>query len=123
MAKIHTLKTAIEHYQNCCRQVKKAELRFDDRGFKTGDILVLYPVDNNGNTLHRVDTDSCYCTFLVTHLLSHKDFPDGLKENYVMLSIKRIENVNLRNEFKEKHNVSALEIVSALAVLSKNNLV
>lgn len=41
MSKVHNIKIAPRHYADVMNGTKKAELRFNDRGYKEGDTLVM----------------------------------------------------------------------------------
>lgn len=80
---IHLLKTINSHFDNFDRDYKTFEIRKNDRDFKVGNILCL------AEYIDGIYTGD-YVWRLVTHILTHEDFPDGIKEDYCVLSIKRI---------------------------------
>lgn len=91
MSKIHELKTHPLPFQAVKRGEKNFELRFDDRGYRVGDQLLLKeytpanywdpeePKESNytGEILHRE----------ISYIL--KDFK-GLEQGYVILGLRKI---------------------------------
>ena len=80
MPKIHDLKILPTYFDDVAKDRKTFELRFDDRGYFEGDLLLLREWEN-GYTGRRV-------VVKVTYIL--KGF-DGLKDGWVILSIKRVK--------------------------------
>lgn len=85
---IHELKTVNPHFIQVWAGKKKFEIRYDDRGFKTGHILILkeYFAVSNSFSGRQI---KC----LVSHVLREYD---GLKEGYVILSIEALKTENLK---------------------------
>ena len=81
MPKIHDLKILPAYFDNVAKGRKTIELRFDDRGYFEGDLLLLREWENGAYTGRRV-------VVKVTYIL--KGF-DGLKDGWVILSIKRVK--------------------------------
>lgn len=50
---IHDLKTDPEAFRASCDGVKPWEIRFDDRGFKVGDLVVLLETKHSGEEMRR----------------------------------------------------------------------
>lgn len=77
---IHHLKIDNNYLDSIKNGQKRAEVRNNDRDYRAGDILYLHPKCGGE-------------AFLVTvlHILTHDDFPDGLRPGYAVLSIKRHE--------------------------------
>jgi hypothetical protein len=78
----HYLKTWPEHYKDIVSGKKKAELRFNDRDFKVGDLLSLME--------YNPETDQYTGSFVivkVTHILEGGAF--GLEKGFVMMSIEK----------------------------------
>lgn len=80
MAKIHDLKILPLYFEHVKKGEKTFELRFDDRDYCAGDILLLREWSNGKYTGRSL-------TVKITYLL--KGF-DGLKDGWVVLSIKKI---------------------------------
>jgi len=71
----HTLKISTEYAQSLFNKKKTFEIRKNDRDYKVGDYLEFKGWEHA-------------FTLNVTHILSHKDFPEGIKEGYVILSTR-----------------------------------
>lgn len=79
--KTHKLKLNIKFCDAILRGIKTFEIRKDDRGFQTGDLIKFKPVNNDGEEgYHKVQNH----TYKITYILSGW----GLKDNYVVLAIK-----------------------------------
>lgn len=76
---LHELKTWPEYFLATLQGSKTFELRFDDRGFATGDYLVLREYDPATETY-----TGRHLTFLVTYLLDSEDGP-WLQQGYVAM--------------------------------------
>ena len=74
MPKIHDLKILPAYFDDVAKGRKTFELRFDDRGYFKGDLLLLREWTNGTYTGRRI----------------LKGF-DGLKDGWVILSIKRVK--------------------------------
>lgn len=93
----HTLKLNDRYFDAVANGIKTFEIRKDDRGFRVGDTLVLYRVDDCG--LY-VSNDGTYSSndrsglksiqVKVKYILTHDDFPDGIPEGYVVMAIGRV---------------------------------
>lgn len=86
--RVHALKTWPKYFHHVLIGDKKFEVRYDDRGYKTGDVLKLQefnPVvgDYTGSVLKTV----------VTYCLTGNQF--GLKPNYCVLGIGPVFDVFL----------------------------
>lgn len=79
MAQIHDLKILPEYYTAVDKGVKTYELRFDDRNYAVGDMLILREWENGQYTGRRLMAT-------ITHIL--KDFV-GLTDGWAVLSIKK----------------------------------
>ncbi|MBW7995384.1 MAG: DUF3850 domain-containing protein [Candidatus Glassbacteria bacterium] len=79
----HELKTWPEGFQAIAQGRKTADVRFNDRGFKVGDILLLreYYPGTGKYSGENVEAE-------VTHIMDTEGF--GLKPGYVMLSLRPI---------------------------------
>lgn len=76
----HCLKIKPHYYDRIASGDKTSEVRFNDRDFQTGD-LIQFQYD--GENDYYCDTS----TYLITHVLH---FPEGLKDGYVVLSIRKM---------------------------------
>ncbi len=82
MVTIHELKADWVFYDRVNREEKKAELRFNDRDYHRFDYLRL--------VRHQPGSPISHTSFYhITDVLRQYDYPEGLKENYVMLSLRR----------------------------------
>lgn len=81
MHKVIELKIAPEYFNAVIIQEKKAELRFNDRDYQVGDILVLkeFKDDKYTGRTYKVR---------ITHILQNCGF--GLQDGYAMLSIELV---------------------------------
>lgn len=86
----HELKTINPFFQQVWRGEKTFEIRKNDRGFRVGDKLWLreYSSPSSQKPAYYIGHE---IIAKVKHVLTHTDFPDGLKAGYVCLSIEVIE--------------------------------
>jgi len=81
----HELKLSSVFYDAVAIGFKTFEIRKDDRGFRPGDILILKEVN------YKDDGIAVYtgrnCEAVVAYILRHEDFPAGIPEGYVVMSI------------------------------------
>ena len=79
---IHTLKIENNYLENLLLGRKTCEVRFNDRDYQVGDILEFHD-------LHGISKENPYGSFRfeITHIHSGL----GLKELYVVLSVKKME--------------------------------
>ena len=75
----HKLKIKSEHHINVINGTKTAEIRYNDRNYQVGDILILNEIDENG-----VFTGK-NCAVIVTHVLDDNQY---LQTGFVMLSFR-----------------------------------
>ena len=76
----HELKTWPEYFAAVLDGSKRAELRYDDRGFAVGDVLRLREWDPDEERYSGRE-----CSVTVTHIVQGGAF--GLAEGHVMMSI------------------------------------
>lgn len=76
--KIHNLKIKPNYFKDVVNGKKTFDVRFNDRNFKEGDIVVLEEFDNKGYT-------GKYLNCEITYVL---DDPEFCKDHYVVLGIK-----------------------------------
>lgn len=77
----HKLKIWPSHYMDVSRGLKKAEVRFNDRDFKVGDLLSLEEFEP-----HEKRYTGQSMRTQITHIL----MSDALKDGYVVLSFGEI---------------------------------
>lgn len=88
---VHELKTWPRPFEAVWQGAKRAELRRDDRGFDTGDLLVLreWKPPEPGTIVHEGDEGRAYTgrriEAIITHVLRDGQF--GVLPGFVMLSI------------------------------------
>ncbi|OCG62448.1 hypothetical protein A9G48_08530 [Gilliamella sp. wkB18] len=85
----HELKIKSEYFMDVAQCQKKAEIRFNDRNYKVGDILVLNEIDQSGNRTGRK------CSVIISHILDDAEY---LRDGYVMLSIGVMSRFVLQNK-------------------------
>ena len=95
----HNLKLNDRYFDAVLNGIKTFEIRKDDRGFRVGDTLEMYRVNDNG--LY-VSKDGTYASnekgawlepiqMKVTYILTHADFPAGIPEGYVVMNIEKVK--------------------------------
>lgn len=78
---IHFLKLSDKFYEDVKNGTKTFEIRKDDRGFAAKDKLILREVASDGGFTGRL------CAYEVKYILHNQDFPSGIPEGYVVMSI------------------------------------
>lgn len=73
----YKLKIKSEYYVDVINGTKTAEIRYNDRNYQVGDILILNEIDENG-----IFTGN-KCVVTVTHILDNNQF---VQTGYVILS-------------------------------------
>ena len=82
----HDLKLQYKYCDDVLSGLKNYEVRFNDRNYKVGDFIEFTSVDENGNPkIHRIEDYK----FIITYMLTHNDFPIGIKKDYCILGIQR----------------------------------
>lgn len=76
--KVHNLKIKPEYFNDVISGRKTFEVRYNDRNFKVGDIIVLEEFDSKGYTGKYINSE-------ITYVLSDVEYT---KENYVVLGFK-----------------------------------
>ena len=82
--KTHDLKLSVEFCDAVLNGEKTFEVRKNDRGFQTGDLIRFIPTD--GTSYHSLDGTSEH-TYKITYILNGW----GIKNGYVVLGIKEIK--------------------------------
>jgi hypothetical protein len=86
----HRLKLNRKYFDAVKNGIKTFEVRKDDRDFMIGDTLYLYETDDYGEyVVTELGIRPTPIEAIVTYILTHDDFPDGVPEGYVILGIKR----------------------------------
>lgn len=76
--RVHNLKIKPKYFEDVKKEIKKFEVRFNDRNFKVGDLIVLEEFDNRGYTGKYISAEITYIC----------DDPEFVKKDYVILGIK-----------------------------------
>lgn len=79
----HSLKIKSEYFSAVINKTKTAEIRYNDRNYQVGDILVLNEIDSLGNFTGN------NCVVIVTHVLDDNQY---LQTGYVMLSFHMLDS-------------------------------
>lgn len=87
--KEHTLKTHSTFFDDIWNNLKMFEVRFNDRDYQINDVLHLYRYENG------IKTEGKFIKAQILYILNHNDFSDGIKENYVVLQLTKIEKIIL----------------------------
>lgn len=78
--KTHLLKLADQYWELVLTGLKTFEVRYNDRHFEVGDHV----------RFRRVDRDEeMDMPFVITYVLTHEDFPQGVPEGWCVFSIDR----------------------------------
>lgn len=88
----HKLKIKSEHFSDVINKTKTAEIRYNDRNYQVGDILILNEIDSLGNFTGN------NCVVIVTHVLDDNQY---LQTGYVMLSFRMPSSDYLNREIDE----------------------
>ena len=84
----HELKVHPQFWPAVRTGKKPFECRRDDRKYRVGDLVRLREYDPKHGF-----TSEPTCTFLVTYILAHEDFPNGLQRGYVILGFGDEEGI------------------------------
>jgi hypothetical protein len=85
------LKTDSKFFHAIWDKKKTCEIRFaGDRQFSVGGSVNLLEIDSDGSYTGRE------ALILVTHLLTHEDFPQGLQPGYTCLSFTLVQRIGGR---------------------------
>lgn len=71
-------------------EIKTHEVRRMDEDYRVGDTLILR--EWLPGTIEAGSYSGRVVSFVITHILTHSDYPDGIKEGYAVLSIKKLHN-------------------------------
>ena len=78
---VHSVKCKSMYFHDVVRGVKRFEVRYNDRNYQVGDLLVLCELDFNGRLT------GCTHTVEIIYILDNCSY---LRDNYVVLGIKDI---------------------------------
>lgn len=94
---IHKLKIQKQYADEIDAGRKLFEIRYNDRNFQKGDLIEFKVVEKDNLYYKRDQIPYTECIdfeskkFLITYVLSY--FPEGLKDNYVILGILPVTGV------------------------------
>ena len=91
--KEHTLKIKSEYFSAVINKTKTAEIRYNDRNYQVGDILILNEIDE-----HDIFTGN-NCVVIVTHVLDDNQY---LQTGYVMLSFHMFYSGDLNKDINDE---------------------
>ena len=80
--KTHLLKLADKYWESVENGLKTFEVRYNDRDFKVGDHVKFRRVNSE---------EEMGLTFIITYLLTHEDFPQGIPEGWCVFAIDKME--------------------------------
>lgn len=80
---VHEIDCSKKYIIDVLAEIKKFEVRLNDRNYKIGDVLVLKEIDNSGNFTGRK------ATRIITYFMSEDDNP-GIKPGHCVLGIEPI---------------------------------
>ena len=92
----HRLKLNNRYFDAVANGIKTFEIRRNDRDYKVGDTLVMKEVNDDGKRLTYADNNlgmnlDYEIKVAVTYILTHEDFPKGIPEGYIAMSIRVVE--------------------------------
>lgn len=82
---IHSLKLDTKWFDAVAEGFKRFEIRYNDRDYHVGDRLVLQEIEHGPDG--KMDCTGRLIVAQVVFMLTAEEFPQGLKEGYVILSI------------------------------------
>lgn len=82
---IHILKIRPGYYIAVKYGIKTHEIRKNDRDFRVGDSIKFDVINKSGKIFLTPEQ------YKITHILTSEEFPEGIKDGYVILSIKKVE--------------------------------
>ena len=92
MCRVHKLKIKSEYFSAVINKTKTAEVRYNDRNYQVGDILILNEIDSLGNFTGN------NCSVIVTHVLDDNQY---LQTGYVMLSFRMLNSDYLNKNIEK----------------------
>jgi hypothetical protein len=88
--KTHELKISDKFYKAVRMDKKTFEVRKDDRNFQMGDHIVFKLCHFSFDQLHQPSWEIAPGEWIIIYKLSATDFPDGIKEGYCVLAVRKI---------------------------------
>ena len=107
---IHALKQETAYFKLTIKNKKNYEIRLNDRNFAVGDIIVLS--EWNSEKKEYTGRSRIVC---IKSIVSADDFPQGLKEGYVILGIGFTTKTD---EFQEAMSAAKREIAAVAENIS-----
>lgn len=92
--KTHDLKTLPKFFRSSLYGIKNFTIRKNDRDFKVGDYIkkIEVDVDRDGFGVSEYYRTGRTVLFKITYVLTHDDFPEGLKEGYVIIGYDMVRS-------------------------------
>lgn len=84
---IHYLKIKSNFLDDIITNRKTFEIRKDDRNFLIGDLISFIPL----GTGFFMCKNKGFFLYEITYKLNHGEFPEGLKKNYCILGIRKVD--------------------------------
>lgn len=81
----HRLKTVNPFFTESWEERKPFELRYNDRNYQVGDFVMLYEYGKETNPF-----SGRIVTGVISYVLHATQFPDGLREGYVVFGLQRL---------------------------------
>lgn len=85
---MHELKCDQRHFAEVKNGRKTFELRFNDRGFAVGHVIRLMEYETRFPREFPSAYTGAMCYRVVTHILTHEDFPQAISPGWVIMSLK-----------------------------------
>lgn len=89
--KIHELKTDPGHFDSVANDWKTLEIRFDDRGYRVGDFLLLRRTQYTGREMKMNGAVLNYTGKYILAKISHIQTEIGMQKGWCALSIKTLD--------------------------------
>jgi hypothetical protein len=91
--KVHELKTDSHNFDQIDNNNKLAEVRIDDRGYKTGCYLLLKETKHTGYEMAEMGMPLVYTGYYIMALVTHIHTQEGMKDDWKAMSIKVLSKV------------------------------
>ena len=83
MTKTHDLKIELKYYNAVKDKIKTFEIRKNDRGFRVGDAVFLYPVDDDGEKINHLNPIKAEIGYMTDY---------EQKDGYVVFSLEGLDD-------------------------------